>query len=68
MSVAAPGSLELYNLAVGRPLPRVVSILATSLYEIELRRIDERTLALRPQGGFLLPPGSAPEQEEEDDA
>ena len=42
-------------------MPAEILLLATSVYGIEYERLDASTLRVRPQGGFLLPPGTAPE-------
>jgi hypothetical protein len=35
-------------------------VLGSGIYPTEIRRPDERTLLIRPEGGFLAPPGSPP--------
>ncbi len=44
----------------GQPIPKGTLNLATSLYPVEVHRPDARSLTVRPRGGFLAPPGSAP--------
>lgn len=41
----------------GRPVPRRLLALGSSIYPIELERSGLSTLVLRPEGGFLPPPG-----------
>ncbi len=50
----------------GRPGPRRMLLLGSGIYSTEIERSDERTLAVRPAGGFLLPPGSPPPPGEDD--
>jgi hypothetical protein len=45
----------------GLPLPERALILAPTVYEIEVERLDAHTLAVRPRGGLLLPPGLPPD-------
>jgi len=44
-----------------RPLPRGFVNLATTSRETHLTRVDERTLKVRPEGGYLAPAGRLPE-------
>ncbi|MGO9923138.1 MAG: hypothetical protein ACLQIB_51630 [Isosphaeraceae bacterium] len=37
----------------GRPVPRHTRVLAPATPSVTIRRVDERTLAIRPQGGYL---------------
>ncbi|MEO1087587.1 MAG: hypothetical protein AAFY88_25405, partial [Acidobacteriota bacterium] len=46
--------------ARGEALPADLLTLATGVYGVEVERLDARTLRVRPDGGFLLPPGQAP--------
>jgi hypothetical protein len=38
----------------GQAAPARLRLLATGLYPVEVRRLDERTLLVRPAGGYLL--------------
>ena len=42
----------------GRPVPARTLILGSSLYATEVERRDEHTLVLRPEAGYLAPPGT----------
>ena len=42
----------------GQPVAARTLILGSSMYPIEVERRDEQTLVLRPEGGFLAPPGT----------
>ena len=44
----------------GQRIPRGTLPLATSLYGMEVERMGPKSLTIRPEGGFLLPPGTAP--------
>lgn len=46
--------------ASGESLPAELLTLSTGVYGVEYERTDESTLRIRPDGGFLLPPGHAP--------
>ncbi len=37
----------------GQPLPRRLRVLAPAIPSVTIRRLDERTLAIRPEGGYL---------------
>ena len=50
----------------GRPVPRSLLALGSSIYPIELERSGPSTLVFRPEGGFLPPPGG-PHPGEADD-
>lgn len=50
----------LIHAIAGRPLPERGLLLTPSVYAVEVQRVDAHTLAVRPQGGLLLPPGHAP--------
>ena len=41
----------------GRPVPRRMLALGSSIYPIEVERLGPNTLVLRPEGGFLPPSG-----------
>jgi len=43
-----------------KPVPRRTMVLGASIGRETISRIDDKTLAIRPQGGFLLPPGANP--------
>ncbi|MFQ5462255.1 MAG: hypothetical protein ACE5E5_06465 [Phycisphaerae bacterium] len=49
-----------YQALNGRPTPRRTRVLGASVAGATLRRVDERTIAIRPDGGFLLSPGTCP--------
>lgn len=55
--------VSLYGPAVqasaGRPVPRRLLVLGSSIHALTVERLDADTLSLRPEGGFLLPPGGA---------
>jgi hypothetical protein len=53
--IYVPGLRELR----GQPLPAHLRILAAAHTTVTLTRIDEWTLAVRPEHGYLIPPGSA---------
>jgi hypothetical protein len=44
--------------AAGRPTPGRLLVLGSSIHAITVERPDGDTLLLRPEGGYLLPPGS----------
>ncbi len=46
------------QVAAGRPTPRRFLVLGSSIHALSIERPDERTLLVRPQGGYLLPAGS----------
>ncbi len=46
------------NLLDGRPTPKHTYVLGSTMSEMEVRRVDERTVVLRPSIGFLAPPGT----------
>ncbi|MCC7293495.1 MAG: hypothetical protein IT449_15665 [Phycisphaerales bacterium] len=46
------------NLLEGRPTPRRTYVLGSTMSAMEVRRLDERTVVLRPAIGFLAPPGT----------
>jgi hypothetical protein len=48
------------NALGGQPVPSAISVLASSLYPVEMERIDTQTVVIRPAGGFMLRPGTAP--------
>jgi hypothetical protein len=45
--------LILHQELSGRPVPRHTRVLAPAIPAVILRRLDERTLAIRPRGGYL---------------
>ena len=49
-----PSLWTLYN----RPVPARTRILAPGSMSVEIARLDSATILVRPQGGFLIPPGS----------
>lgn len=50
------GYLSIFADLSGRPVPRRVRILAPGLRGIQVKRVDEHTLAIRPTGSFLAWP------------
>ncbi len=44
----------------GRPTARELLVLSASIWSLEIERLDERSLAVRPDGGFLPPAGFDP--------
>jgi hypothetical protein len=42
----------------GQPMPAHTRILAPGYYSVELTRIDERTVSVRPEYGYLVQPGA----------
>lgn len=42
----------------GNPAPERIRILATGLGDLEVDRTDDRTLVMRPEGGYFAPPGT----------
>lgn len=50
--------VPIHRAATGVPRARRQTWLATSATELVVHRVDARTLALRPRGGYLLDPGS----------
>jgi hypothetical protein len=49
----------LMQLAAGRPTPRRMLVLGSSIHAVTVERPEKGTLLVRPDGGYLLPPGSA---------
>jgi hypothetical protein len=45
----------------GRPVPRSTVILGSTIHGVTISRPDDRTLRIRPKGGYLLPAGSSPD-------
>jgi hypothetical protein len=45
--------------AAGRPTPRRLLVLGSGIHTITVERPDADSLLVRPDGGYLLPPGSA---------
>jgi hypothetical protein len=52
-SVPHAGYLILRNEASGLPVPRYTRVLAPAMPAVTIRRVDERTLAIRPERGYL---------------
>lgn len=46
----------IYNGLEGRPIPARNVTLCASMNAVDIRRIDERTIAFRPEGGYLASP------------
>ena len=53
---AYAGLLPTLRAAQGRPMPRALRWLATGASEVQVTRIDDRTLRVRPAAGFLSLP------------
>lgn len=49
-------SFPTYRAAIGQPVPRRFRVLASGVYPLRLTRLNERTLALRCEGGGILQP------------
>jgi hypothetical protein len=47
----------LMHLAAGRPAPRRMLVLGSSIHAVTVERPERDTLLVRPDGGYLLPPG-----------
>jgi len=56
------------NALQGKKIPARTILLASSIYPTEVRRRDERTLVVRPEGGYVAPPGSPRPGHEADQA
>ncbi len=54
------GLMEVMHALEGRPIPANSFTLASSLYPLRIERTDAHTLVVRPEGGFLLRPGTGP--------
>jgi hypothetical protein len=54
------GLAEVIHALEGKPTPAASLTLASSIYPIEVERADASTLIVRPEGGFLLRPGTGP--------
>jgi hypothetical protein len=52
-SVAHATYLILLRDVDGQPVPRYTRVLAPAMPSVTIRRLDERTLAIRPRGGYL---------------
>jgi hypothetical protein len=48
----------LMQLAAGRPTPQRMLVLGSSIHAVTVERPESDTLLVRPDGGYLLPPGS----------
>jgi hypothetical protein len=55
-----PGLAEVIHALEGQPTPARIFTLASSIYPLSIQRTDACTLVVRPDGGFLLRPGSGP--------
>jgi hypothetical protein len=53
--VCVPGLLE--RLLTDEPFPASVNYLSSGLTPVVVRRVDDRTIAVTPDGGYTLPPG-----------
>lgn len=56
--VLATGLLSTLRDAQGLPRPRFIRCLSPGIHGVELRRTDDRTLIVRPTGGYLQRPGA----------
>lgn len=54
------GYMPLQKSYLGETLPGGLSTLATGIYGMEIHRPDPETLVIRPEGGYLMPRGTAP--------
>ena len=54
------GLAQVINALEGKSIPSEILVLASSLYPVEIERTDAHTLVVRPEGGFLLRPGTGP--------
>lgn len=54
------GLAEVIHALEGRPVPARSFTLATGIYPLAIERTDAHTLVVRPDGGFLLRPGTGP--------
>jgi hypothetical protein len=54
------GFAQIINALEGKPIPSKILVLASSVYPVEIERTDGHTLVVRPEGGFLLRPGTGP--------
>jgi hypothetical protein len=54
------GLAQISNALEGKSIPSKIFVLASSLYAVEIERTDGHTLVVRPEGGFLLRPGTGP--------
>lgn len=52
-SVAHATYVILLRDATGEPVPRYTRVLAPAIPSVTIRRVDERTLAIHPRGGYL---------------
>ena len=55
-----PGLAEVIHALEGQPTPARIFTLASSIYPLSVQRTDAYTLVVRPEGGFLMRPGSGP--------
>jgi hypothetical protein len=53
--VYAPGLLE--RMMTDQPFPASLNYLSSGLAAVEVRRVDDRTIVVRPEGGYTPPPG-----------
>jgi hypothetical protein len=49
----------------GRPVPNRTLVLGSSIYPITIHRTGRKSMTIRPDGGYMPPPGSAPPGQEE---
>jgi hypothetical protein len=59
-TVQFAGFAQIINALEGKPIPSKFLVLASSVYPVEIERTDGQTLVVRPEGGFLLRPGTGP--------
>jgi hypothetical protein len=58
IAVPLAAYVQIERAGSGTPRPRSQCLLATSETEVQVERLDERTLRVRQRGGYLLSPGS----------
>lgn len=48
----------------GRPIPSRTLVLGSGIYQMKIGRPGPKTLTIRPDGGYIAPPGSPPTEDE----
>ena len=48
----------------GRPIPSRTLVLGSGIYQMTISRPGPKTLTIRPDGGYIAPPGSPPTEDE----
>lgn len=56
INVFFPPYFSLLQTLAGQPVPRHTRMLASAATSLEITRIDERSLSIRPEGGFIQDP------------